>query len=234
MKKFILFLYILASPLAHATFTMVQNPAFSCGASPCTITISSTAANHLGVLIVLNDNGNAADYLASVSGGGTWTVPAGCQNLGNAGSTSCGYNLSLTAGVTSLVLTFNVNTGYEVQYWEYSSGDTFLLDTTGTIVDNTGSANPWPGVALTLSGSNDVIVQGEVNFNSRAITVSSPYGNLTSFGFYATADNENTNSGSAPQWASVGGATRNITGAIAIKEGPPLPAGRRQAYVIRQ
>lgn len=235
MTRLVLIAALLLPLSASATITLIQNPGASCGSSPCTITFTATGSNHLGILTVLNDDGAGGRYVSSISGAGTWSVPAGAQANGDSGAVSAAYCLSLTGGVTSITITFNVSAGYAVQFWEYSSTDTFLLDAVGTLVDNTGTATSWPGVALTLSGSNDVIVQGEVNFNSRSFTISSPYGNLTALsGFEQAADSENTASGTAPTWSPVGGsATKNLENAIAIKEGPPLPAGRRAAYISR-
>ncbi len=228
----LLTLAILLLPLsARATFTLVQNPTNTCGGSTCAITVSATGANDLGVLIAIDDTGTPGNFISSVSG---FTVPTSCQASGDSGSVSCAYDLSLPSGTTGFTLTMAASGTYFIQFWEYSSTHTFVYDTGGTVIDNLGVIEPWPGVALTLSGTNDVIIQTLSNYNSETMTISSPYGNLSGSGYVWAADSENTNSGTAPTWTTGGGsATRHTEGAIAIKEGPLRSTPRQRSYVIR-
>jgi hypothetical protein len=208
------------------TFTKVQivSGASFCLASTltCALTVSSTCSGCVGVLMA----DNPSPYLiSSVSGAGTWVVPAGCRNnyAGANTAVSCAYNLSETSGVTTIIVTWNGDTAGKpgLFYLEYSwTGATPALDTTGAATQ-AGGTTPLPGVALTLSGSKDIIVQAQGYTVPTSITGGSPaYGNFltdaAAANILSIADSENTASGVAPNWNYSSNSYAN-TNAIAIK-----------------
>jgi hypothetical protein len=223
LKKLALaFIILCFSGTARANFGLVQNPVYSaCSASSatCAVTVSSTCSNHFLAITALNGSGTAV-YLSSVSGGcsGTWQVPTGTQYPGISvqGNGSDAYCLSSTSGVTTINITWSsASPGLStVQVWEESfTGTSVILDAgpsggVGTV--NNGAANTTqPGVALTLAGSNDLIIQMQSISTANTINSVSTYSNFSSFGAnnVATADLENTTSGSAPTWIFSGSAT---------------------------
>lgn len=208
------------------TFTLSQHVNTGSGAcnggagADCpALTVSATGAGNVGVIMLLNAQASGHN-IASVSGGGTWVIPAAsaCE-LGNnnEGDVSCAYILSLTGGVTSITVTMNAaSTLTDVTYWEYSvSPGPALLDTTGT-VRNTSASTSQTCNTLTLTGTKDIIVSGIVNSAGNVSSVASPYGNLLATSFKGASDNENTAVGTGPTYTLASSGTA-ICSAIAIK-----------------
>ena len=111
---------------------------------------------------------------------------------------NCGYVLSSTSGATTITLTLSSTNTYHVVFWEYSfTLPSTSLDAIGT-AQNTGNGTTVSGVSLSLTGSNDVIIQwSECN----ATGVASPYGNYKATSEGAFADNENsTNVAATNMW----------------------------------
>lgn len=214
---------ILGGVSSSNTFTLVQNLGNFCSSSTtCAVTVSSTGSGHLLFLQAGNSSG-AADYLSSVSGGGTWVVPSSCQiNDSSTGAVSCAYSLSSSSGTTTVNLTFGASSAYSVAFWEYSFtlGST-SLDTCGT-GDNTTAATTQSGVALTLSGSSDVLLQATTGNTTIGgpTSISSPYGHLTGpsipLQFFGGADSENSSSGTAPTW-TWSASNKSVVNACAFK-----------------
>ena len=235
MKKLLLLAVLAglwAAP-ARATITLVQQAASgsscSTSATTCSITVSATGAGHFGIITTRH---NSTVSLSSVTTGGTWTVPAGCHlGLSGTGGASCAYILNLSGGVTTITVTWSSAPGQcGFVFREYSyTGSSVALDPSGGLGTRSSSTNPAPGVGLTLTGSNDLVVQGLAVGGTTTISgISSPYGNFAtnSTGEYGGADLENTVSGAAPNWTlnAAGGA---VATAIAIAEsssgGPAAP-----------
>lgn len=199
-----------ASGTTANTFTFVQRTYMACSANPCSITVGSTGSGHLLVMTATNDTGGVTPvYITSVSGGGTWVIPAGCQSLQNlAGSVSCAYVLASSSGTTSVSVGFTTGTQFSLAFWEYSfSAGSTTLDQLGA--GNDISASPLSGITLTGLGTNDVIIQWIVLGSTAAgpTAVSGLYGHLlnnvgssTGLNYSGYADLENTSSGAAPSW----------------------------------
>ena len=139
---------------------LTQNPSatFNCTPVCPAMTIPSTGSGHL--LFLQSANLTASSYISSVSGGGTWVVPAGCQiNLSGVGPLSCAYVLSSSSGATSVTVTMSSSSVNGFVLYEVSrSSGSFVLDAIGTS-QRTASFLPL-GQGLTLSGTDDVIFQG--------------------------------------------------------------------------
>lgn len=175
----------------------------ACGA----ITIPSTGSGHLGVI---SSGATSGNFISSVAGGGTWVCPGtGQQADGSVGGVSICYNLNLTGAVTSITPTMTGNDTFYFRYIEFSSVLAPAFDKCSG-VDNTVAANPQPGVALTLAGSNEAITQVARVFGLQINSISGPYTLVP--GVSHTEDQlayvAATSSGAAPNW------TLTTTGAL--------------------
>jgi hypothetical protein len=144
-------------PISQVNFAasagMACNPTCSLSIPPPAI-----GSGHLLYLQAANLSG---PYIQSVSGGGTWVVPTGCQVKvsGTSDALSCAYVLSSTSAASSISITMtgNSTTGFTFSEVATSSGS-FLLDAIGA-TQNSASYNP-SGQSLTLNGNNyDVVFQ---------------------------------------------------------------------------
>ena len=198
---------------------IVSSSGCATNTNTCAITVAATVAGRIGVIMAGLPNGNGS--ISSISGAGTWASPAGCDAYWSAHgqSVACAYNLSETSGATTITVTWSTSSpGLSVgfTYFEYSySGASVSYDTSGNRAE-TVSGNPRNGVTLTLSGTNDVIVQSQIWIS--ASSVGSPYGNFTAFAGSTgdAADNENTASGTAPSWTYSANQTPQFNG-VALK-----------------
>lgn len=214
---------------AHATWALVQHPRGACnGTPPCTLTIAATGVGHLGELIYLNGSG-VSPTLTSVSDGtSTWTVNGTCvATSGAIGAIAGAYSVNLASGITTLTITptgqaFNG----EVEFLEFSTtvGPPIFDTCAGTT--NGSSATP-AGQVLTLTGTNDVILQ---SINSagpqNATALTGTYTNPADFPFsgpsaagYGIGGSINTASGAAPTW-TLNGANTSLVMGMAFKESP--------------
>src|SRR5271170_5204812 len=169
------------------TFTLIQhinvyNTTCTIGQSTCTLTVTSMCSGHANCVGILFETDNANNPISTSTvptGGGTWVVPSGCAHYQSAIVTvvSCAYNLAETATTTSIVVTFTTTTTNPgVAYYEYAyTGPAPTLDATGFLYQST-SQTPQNGVTLSLTGSNDAIVQ--MCSYSPATSVNSPYGDF--------------------------------------------------------
>lgn len=210
---------------AQASFTLVQKATATTTSTTCAPAFSATGTGH--VIVYIATTGVSSPTLNSISGGGTYTIQTatGCQGSNSGGLTSyCGYTLSSTSGATAITgnWTNGAATILDCSAWEYSfTASSAVFDKSGTVNHNTSIASPYAGVVLTLTGSNDVIVQSIQSGSARSISgVSAAYGNFVNGASalsIAYADAENTASGAAPSWTA-GGAGSSQGAAIAIAE----------------
>lgn len=221
MKKIILlcllvFLFTLPS---FATFTVVQNVmSTACGITnqSCAITVASTGS---GNTIVVSANGIIAnDFITAVSGGGTYTIPVACQATDAAPkSSSIAYTTASTSGTTSITITKTTTTSgaWRVTATELSSTGTITFDTCNGRDQNT-STTSMAGATLTLSGSNDAIVQAASGGVISAVAPACYSSNFTTGSTFAEAVCINTNSGTAPTWTQ--GSGRGALTGIAFQD----------------
>jgi hypothetical protein len=214
------------TPITPTPLFLLENMTYlSGGASTpcnptCTVTIPSTAAGNLLFIHAANTGG--ATISSITDGGDTFT---NCLTSGTSGANititstndtlSCAYTLSVGGGKTTLSITMsgNSSTGFEVYEVTRTSG-TWSLDTQGS-TQRTGSGGYFTGQALTLTGSNDVIFQGE--FNPGGVVGASlyPLAFVASSGGFL--NNEagsnillNTTNGTAPIW----GTNQNVASSV--------------------
>jgi len=186
------------------TFTTVQNTAIpSPNGSSYT---GPSGTGNIATIIFTSDTGS--DFtISSISGGGTWVIPAGCHGgSGAIGFIACAYTLSTTAAAT-ITITKSGASVTTASIWEYTPSGTAALDGVGTCTISSG--NPINGCTPSLSGTNDVIVQGIALASAQASSVS-VYGNMINHGgtvFSAEADLENSASTTPPSWTLTGAST---------------------------
>lgn len=203
------------------TFTLVQQQNVdnaTCTSAPtCVFTVTSTGTGHLLVITATQFSG-AANYISSVSGGGTWVVPTGANyQMANAccGAVSSAYVLSSTSGTTSITVTWNGTFAALLDFREFSfTGGSTSLDTGATLYDSVAGTSQ-PGPALTLSGSSDAIMQSSV-CESGPNAIDGSYIGTYFAGFSGYAYKINTGSGTAPNW-TLPASGRCTTSAIAFK-----------------
>ena len=143
-------------PISVLNYTARQG--INCSPS-CSLSIPPTGSGHL---LYIEAADMTSGRISSINGGGAWVVPTGsntCQiTLSGGYALSCGYVLSSNAGVVSLSVTMSGNTNASFAIWELASASgPFSFDVEGAATNNP-SFDP-SGVALALSGSNDVIFQ---------------------------------------------------------------------------
>lgn len=203
MKKLILSLLLLSTP-AWATWSVRTFTSHACvaGAS-CAMTIPSTTAGDL--IVVMAYIGNATDKVTSVTdnGGSSYSLCAtsSCYATdSSANGVDAAYCLSVVGGATSVTVnktsSSNALTLYVLQA---SHAGTAALDAVGTRLQTTNTTSPL-GVALTLTGTNDVIVQG---IHSASPTVlSGCYTSGGGTGNLLWQQCTNTTDGTAPTWTT--------------------------------
>lgn len=223
---------MLAAKIAagSATFTVVQHPAASAcfGSATCALTVTSTTAGNLLIAIASGNGGNNYSY-SSITGEGGWThCPSGTVNVTNDAmsqvySADCAYKLSAAGGVTSLTWNWAGGTpnGSVFELIEVSrSSGSWTYDTGNTATPAT--CTTCAGPALTLTGSNDYIVQYASSLQVFAAISGSyvdPFDTFqdgiasTSAGF---AGKKGTASGSSVNW-TLAPADSLATGAVAFK-----------------
>lgn len=217
----ILFFLSLMPGSAWATFTNGQdviNGSCSSSSTTCAITVTSTTAGDAGVVEI--NYGHTAQVNVTGVTGGTWVVGTGCATSCSSfdstasGGISGGYTLSLTGGSTTITVTVSVapSFGWSAEFREASfNNGPLLVDKTGNKAITTNTVNPT-GVALTLTGSNDFIVQGVV-YTTTCTAISGSYTNLSGL---VSAVLVNSTSGTAPTWTCPSG--NGALNAIALKE----------------
>jgi hypothetical protein len=229
MKRLILlFLLLLClSSIANASFTLTQiSNVTTCTttSATCDATVASTGTGHL---LVVGMTGTINEPIVSVSGAGTWSLCASssCFVIDNSNKSSdLAYCLSSTSGVTTITVTRGSTTSntWKVAVWEISfTGASVALDTQGTRAQTTNSSSVV-GVALTLTGSNDIIFQlikaGATTVNN----ISSPYTRNKTSAESSWASSLDTVSGTAPTW-TLNSALRAAMSALAFKEVTTTP-----------
>ena len=194
----------------------------------CTFTVPATGSGNVG--IIYTAVGQVSTLATSVSGGGTWTCPAGAGISYTAGTMSLSgcYNLNLTGSVTSIVITYGATlSNYpEVFYLECTQSGTAASYNTSRSESRNG-ASPLAGEDLTgaspvFTASNSIIVQAVAYAGSTPTGIT---GGSPAYGHFQTpmpltnmsiADSENTTTGTAPSW-TYGSSSFGAFSALAIQ-----------------
>jgi hypothetical protein len=219
----------IANSLAHNTgnWTVVQhvanNTAGTCGLSSgvsCTMTVAST---HVGdVLLYFASMYQAATAFGTVtamSGDGAWTH---CPNgrgqvqVTTYYSSDCYYRINSTGGATSIVATVSTSGDFRGgEFYELASTD--LAGAAYDTDDSAGrtAAADQPGIGLTLSGGNDIVIQYIFVSGSAATAISTPYTLTDHIVSVNAAQLPNSNTAPQPTWAN--GSAIACVNAIAFK-----------------
>lgn len=216
---------------AGVTWTLVQHPtsfATHCGSGACAVTVSSTTAGNLLVVLVSTWGLNAGLQSTAVSGDGTWThAGASWPNdwnyfTTNYNSTDVHYRLSATGGATTITVTPTWNSGAtsqatDVMIREYHrSTGTASFDAGGVTANGAGqnACTSCAGPSVTLTGSADVCVQWGAS-NRVFSAIDSSYANLDHEDTDvqgASADNVAVSSYSVPNWTISSATTTGFNG----------------------
>lgn len=178
--KTLLGLLILASLLrapAQATFTQVQlvqsRTAGVCGINSgtfCSVSVAACGTNNVLVLVLFLAIGGTSSAVTGC--GGTWQHATGCTSTPtDAEGEECWYNLSPNAAGTLIAATISVNSSRGADFYEFSSTGTPAFDAAASNVNGNAAATMQPGAAPTVTGANDVIIQG--GFADASATISS-------------------------------------------------------------
>lgn len=213
-----------------ATVTLVGTPSqYHCtgGGTTCLFTPNqNVTAGH--AMVFLGDSASAGVPMSSISQGGT-LVAGSTSGLNSTGcsttvaghgltGTHCGWVLSSSGTSGSITITFAFSdTSFSGVMAEYAcSGGTVSHDVDGN-VDSATNTTPFAGVGLTLTGTNDFVLQyadGAVNDPTSITTYSGFIGTTHGPGW---ANLLNTTSGTAPNWTSAGNSSGNTGIATAMK-----------------
>jgi len=240
MKRLIWLLLLCCLP-AQATISFTQFAAHAgSGSSPYSLTVSSTGSGHL-LFVQGYYSAGSTEFITSVSGGGTWVIPSSCQQGYSAigAANSCAYVLSSSSGTTSVSIGFSgTSTTWAFAFYEVSTSLTgFSLDAIATSTYSTSNTAP-AGQALTLTGSEDVIIQQiqcDTSFpTSTYINESYNYEQVQSAQPFGSAYLLNTTTGTAPAWVWNANSGGCAVGAASFTDEPAVSGtGQVGVFVVQ-
>jgi hypothetical protein len=208
---------ILFTGQAFATISLVgsvshNQTAGTCGSTSgtsCAVTLaqSTTGSTHLLIAEVNIGAGSATITALTDSASQTWTKCTACTAInGAANGVGVWYIIGTSSGVTSVTATISVtNDARGITVYEFSTDQSaFTFDVGGNRAVTTCTS--CAGVALTLTGSNDVIVQIMYSSTGHTYTAidtgyTEDFGNTGSAG-QGAAHLLNTTTGTAPTWTA--------------------------------
>jgi hypothetical protein len=222
-----LFALLLCPAAFGATWSFVQAQRLgSCtsGTSSCSLTISGVAGG-VGDVIVVHSGGFNTSVItissATLSGNSFTLIAAGaCAAATGTQNIDCAYLINPTAGGTAITvnLTSAPASTWQITAEEYRTTGTASLDgTPGTSMEPTNTTSQV-GPTLTLSGTNDLIVQACRCANAPS-AVSGGFTN--DFGSFTNATSVayllNTTTGAGPTWTTASG--KSVMNGLAFSDG---------------
>jgi hypothetical protein len=192
------------APLAWTMVQHVPRASGGCGATSCAATVTATGTGNVLVVLGGYHSGTTMSF-SSITGAcsSSWVIPAGVhQDQGSIGVNGA-YCLTSTAGVTTITANYSstVSGDSQLDVIEYHwSGSTIAVDGTPASSQNGSCVSPCAGVAQTLTGASDVIVQWIVWNAPSAISgvYTNPFDVVSTNQGFAGAIN--TIVGTAPTW----------------------------------
>ena len=178
MKRLLLILLLFSTP-AWATWALVQqaNSSTNCSSSTttnCGINVTATGAGHLLVFMAFGASTTLTTPTTTggTCGGAGWAT--GIRQGGSGIQTAVFWCLSSTSGITNVTSTLTTSgAGRTAWFYEFSyTASSITLDGTSTGGTFTSTATPL-GVALTLTGTNDVVVQSQYQTSATNSTITS-------------------------------------------------------------
>ena len=214
-----------ASPV-HASFTLVRDTGHFCStaATSCSVTVTALGAGHL-VYVAGAESTNTVSLSSVTATGETFTVDSGCRNAGDSttGGTDCAYTLSAVGGATTVTCNWSASTAGTCYVKEFPFTNSPASKDASSSIFDSSACGSCPGVALTLTGTNDVIMQAAA-CGDTCTAISSPYTGTFNVGDgNGYAHSLNTTSGTAPTWTQTSSA-RLAGHAIAFKESAGAPS----------
>jgi hypothetical protein len=159
IKTILGFLALLVALPAHATWTLVDaNTCNTSCSSGTTCTVSMNTNTVAGNVLVAAYIGNANSSMTNMTGG-TFLHCSSCKG-GTSGTDfiDMGGTLSATGGNGTITVTISpTSSSWAICVSEWHSNTTYAVDTQATHLDS--ACTTCAGPALTLTGSNDLIVQ---------------------------------------------------------------------------
>ena len=231
MKTVILSLLLcLAAQGSTNQITQVQQvtgSAATCGSSTgtsCAVAVAATGSRNILIAMFALQSGGSSVTAVSDSTGGTWVHAPNCYAALDAQDVDCWYVLSSTLGAVTVTGTLSTSgSGRAVEFYEFSIGAGCVanFDNSGSRVDIASLSQP--GIGLSLTGTNDVMVQGI--YGGTVSSIGGGYAEASGVNNRAAASLLNTISGAAPVWTLSGVPSTAAVNAIAISEAcaPPAP-----------
>lgn len=221
MRRLLIILCLLSSP-CWATWTFVQTATTAtCTSTSNTCAVSGLATLGAGHVVIVIMDITLSATISSVSdgAGSTWNLcpTSECHNgTLSAKQIDMAYTINELGATATITVTRSNSTSatWRVRAYEFAPTGSVSYDKGGNSASSSATTAP-PGVALTLSGSNDVIVQAI--FGGTVTAIDGAYnGNGTFSTNFAWAYALNTTTGTAPTWTQA--STTAAVAAIAIKE----------------
>jgi hypothetical protein len=168
-----------------SAWTLVTYASAQCGGPTATCTVTLPVATRSDTLLVAISTANTIQVgpgsIASVAGGGSWVYEPSCfATMLDYGVIDCAYAVASVAGATTITINYSGEGNHvqaEVLEYEYP-GATLALDNVGVVMRG-DTANPQ-GVALALSGGDDVVVEA-LSYNDTITAIGLPYDSPADF-----------------------------------------------------
>ncbi|HEX4137077.1 MAG TPA: Ig-like domain-containing protein [Bryobacteraceae bacterium] len=207
---------------AQATITQVQQVtvgASSCTGSSCAVPVTATGTGH--ILVAMFALASQNDTVITVAdNSNVWVHAPNCNGLNGGLNVDCWYVLSSTAGATTVTATISASGGGRgVEFYEFSIGAgcfAYLDSSSSTTITTSNAAQS--GIGLSLTGTNDVIIQ-QIYANALISSVSGGYTASAAPGTNnrSAASLLNTTTGTAPIW-TLASSSVAVANAVAFSE----------------
>lgn len=233
MRRWLWLIALLWCSQVWATVTLghTNSASVSITGTGTAVTVTSIPSGHFVMGTVVWDT--AGRTLSSCTAtSSTCVVDTGCHGtLSGVGAIDCFYILSAGATLTSITLTASATTTGNWYINDYSTTAGPMAKDTECTGTPASSSTP-AGCNLTLSGTNDVILQA-ISCSQTCSGTPSGWTNGVNTSGDGQADKQNTNSGTGPTWAQSPAGT-SLVGGFALKEtGGGGTTSAPQVFVIR-
>jgi hypothetical protein len=209
--------------------TEIDLPTACNSSASCTFSFPAIGSGHFLVVVVLTSGSAYTPYSSITGGGGTWVNCTACYSTATNGSfdesSIIVYNFRPSAGTSSLGITLSaVGGGWAGEVIEGAwSGTTVAYDAGASVTSAQGcTGTACPGLSLSLSGSNDFIIQANQPFAHSLTAISggagySAFADLEASYGGAVAGAIGTTNGAAPSFTDSGSGDSVTPSALALK-----------------
>lgn len=199
----------------------------------CNLTVSPAIPSGASFVVVIATTALGASAISD-NQADTFVGPADCIATQTAAIVmSCYYVLAAKGSVTSITSTVTTGDGRGIGAMAFTttaSGMQFVA--AGNAPTGSCSASPCSGIALTLTGSANAIVQATVN--ATVTSISGGYSTPFAFGGASRLLSYliNTASGAAPLWTITGSVVTVPFNGIALQEVPASFVANQSIFVV--